>query len=146
MPVIKQLPTQVFHAEAGLIRHINDFEAILRIAFGIAIRKTVNIEGVNRHIVAPKLHSAAKHAMIILLGGKPLLIHCDPTVTDGIIRGRVFLNRRVYDAPDGTMFAPYGLDTPLLEVGSFFQWLHHRDFDVAAIKQVLNGGRRREQP
>jgi hypothetical protein len=141
MPVIKTFPTCVLPASVVRVHYANCLEARMTLGFGVTVTKRVIIEGIDSHRIPPQLRPLAKKAMVILVGGKSILVHADPAVQDGIVQGRVYLNEKVYDAPAGAMLVPYGLDQPLLEIGFFFEWLHGRNFNIEALKGVLNGHR-----
>lgn len=141
MSVIKTFPTQVLPASVVRVHYANCLEARVALGFGVTVTKRVIIEGIDSHRIPPQLRPLAKKAMVILVGGKSILVHADPSVQDGIVQGRVYLNEKVYGAPEGAMCVPYGLDQPLLEIGFFFEWLHGRNFSIDALKGVLNGHR-----
>lgn len=139
--LVKTFPTRVIPATVVRVHHLNCLEVRLQLDFGITITKRVIIEGIDGHRIPPKLRPVAKKALVVLVGGKPILVHTDPAVCDGILNGRVYLNEKVHEAPASALLIPHGFDQPLLEVGFFFQWLLEREFDFTALKAVLNGRR-----
>ena len=146
---LDDLPTRVVPAKTIRVQHLNCVEVSLHLDFGVKLDRKVHIEAIDQQAIPHKLRHKAKKAMVVLVGGKSLFVHTDNTMTqDGYIKGRLFLNEKVYAPPDDVMFTPFGFDPSiaLLEVGSFFNWLREREFDVGVLKEVLNGTRRSEGP
>lgn len=140
-PLIRHLPTRVTEGLVVCVHGVNCIEVRLHVGFGISVTKRIIIEGIDWHRIPPKLRALAPKALVVLLGGKPVLVHTGPEARDGRIYGRVYLNVRTHDAPAEVLHVPHGCEQPLLEVGFFFQWLQARDFDIPALLGVLNGRR-----
>lgn len=141
-----ELPTRVVPARTIRVQHLNCVEVRLQLDFGVQLDRKIIIESIDQHAVPHKLRHKAKKAMVVLVGGKHLFVHtADATTQDGYIKGRIFLNEKVYMPPKGTMLTPFGFDDrELLEIGTFFNWLQEREFDIGVLKEVLNGKRRSE--
>jgi len=134
-------PTRIY---SGRMKRVNGLASIiveLELGFEIKATKTVIVEGVSSVDVPPRLRSDASHCLVVLLGGKEVFVQIAGD-SDGeqnsAILGRVFLARKVFADPEGMMI-PHGLSTPLLEIGTFFQSLKERSYDVDYVKAVLNG-------
>lgn len=134
-----ELPSRLYRARTVRVERLNCVEVSLDLDFGVAVKKRIIIEGITPREVPRKLHSAAEHCMIVLLGGKRLVIHVADAADkrDGIIVGRVYLAERTFGDPPG-LRSPHGLDVKLLEVGEFFQHLAAHKFDGDQVKRVLN--------
>ena len=134
-----ELPPRSHHARTIRVHSFNCIEVDLELDYGVYIRKRIVLEGVQQSNVPKHLRIAAKHALIVLVGGKKLVIHVDSSkMSDGFIPGRVYLAERVYGEPEG-MVIPHGLETELLEVSLFYMWLVERDFNMNHVKAILNG-------
>lgn len=147
MALIKphELPTRVVPARTVQVVHLNCIEVRLQLDFGVQLDRKIIVESIERDRVPHRLRRPAKKALVVLLGGKALFVHTDPTAQDGYIRGRIFLNEKVYAPPAEVMMEPFGFPgRPLLEVGTCFQWLQTHEFDIGVLKEVLNGRRRSE--
>lgn len=142
MPLIKHTNTRVVLGDVQRVHHLNALQVRLHTGFGQTLSKRVVIEGIDQKAIPPMLRTQAKKAMVVLCGGKSVLVHTDDSSEDGHILGRVYLNEKTFDAPDGTLLTPHSLDRPMLEFGSFFRWLWDREFDIGALKEVLNGKRK----
>ena len=134
-----ELPSRLIRARSIRVEWFNCVDVGLDLDFGVQIRKRIIIEGIQPRDVPKKFHSAARHCMIVLLGGKRLIIRVDPGADrrDGILLGRVYLAEETYGDPPG-MRVPHGLDKKLLEVGEFFQYLLTKKFEDEYVKRALN--------
>lgn len=134
-----KLPSRLLDGHVIRVQTVNCVEVSLHLPFGISVVKSVLLEDVELKDVPPKLRQAAHHCLIVLLGGKDVVVHTsDENKRDGFVLGRVYLNERVYGAPAG-MAVPFGLDAPMLEVSAFYRWLSGVNYDITAVKAVLNG-------
>jgi hypothetical protein len=123
------------------VRSVNCVEVDIDLGFGISVKKTVVLEGIDRADIPKTLVSKAKHCLVVLLGGKNILIHIDDEQKDGHLYGRVFLDQKVFGDPEG-LIKPFGLDEPRLEVSTFYAWLKDQGFDIVLVKNILNGNGR----
>ena len=137
-----ELPPRLHRARTVRVQSFNCIEVDLELDYGVSIRKRIVLEGIQRSLVPEYRQKTAMHALIVLVGGKNLIVHIEPSnttkMTDGYIPGRVYLAEKVHGEPEG-MAIPHGLDEELLEVSLFYLWLLKRDFDMSLIKEVLNG-------
>jgi hypothetical protein len=135
-----ELPPQLLRGRVTLIRSVNCIEVRLSLAFGVQFAKRIVLEGIDRNFVPDRSKRDAKKALVLLLGGKDVIVHADTTSQDGFTIGRVFFDEKIYgDPPPEAWVQPYNIDAHMLEVSLFYQWLRERDFDRAAVKAVLNG-------
>ncbi len=133
------LPPQLHHARTVRVQSFNCLEVDLDLNYGVSVRKNIVLEGVQSADVPRHLRKAAQHALVVLVGGKRLIVHTErQDTTDGYIQGRVYLAERVYGSPEG-IATPYGLDLQLLEVTIFCRWLKTVDYDLRHVKAILNG-------
>lgn len=137
------LPPRLYRADVVRVQALDAIEVILDLNFGIHLRKRITLEGWSPQTIAPKLRSAAQHCMIVLLGGKSILVLTDDTNRNDTALGRVYLAEKL--APDYTgpgLLVPPGLDKPALEVTTFLQHLSTRSFDKSDVIRLLNGAPR----
>jgi len=130
--------TRLYSGRTVKVLSTNCIEVALDLGFGLHLNKRIVLEGVNNRSIPKKLRNAAQHALIVLVGGKRVLVHVDDTKQDGFLTGRVYLDEKVYGEPVG-MTIPFGRETPLLEVSEFYRWLGDVEFDLKEVKAALNG-------
>ena len=117
---------------------LNSIEVELQLGFGVSIRKAVRLEGIDESGIPRRNASDAKHCLVVLLGGKHLLVHTDAYRKGSMLVGRVYLDERVYGEPVG-MTVPFGMDEFRLDVSVFYDWLRTHGYDISVVKSVLNG-------
>ena len=123
------------------VHSLNCVEIDLQLGFGVSVRKSILLEGVQQKGIPRRLAANAKHCLVVLLGGTRVIVHVDDHRKDGFLVGRVYLDEKVYGDPAG-MMEPFGLGKKLLEVSSFYAWLADREYDITRVKAVLNGNGR----
>jgi hypothetical protein len=121
---------------------LNVLEVELQLGFGVSIRKAVRLEGIEERDIPRRNASDAKHCLVVLLGGKRLLVHTDAHREGRTLVGRVYLDERVYGEPVG-MTIPFGLDESRLDVSTFYDWLRAHGYDINVVKSILNGNGKR---
>ena len=136
-----RLPPQLLRGRVLRVRSINCLEIRLTLAFGVSVEKNVVLEGVDKNCVPEKRRQAAKRALIVLVGGKDVIVHTDTLAQDGFVIGRVYLDEKIYGKPEVGFVEPYNIDVPMLEVSTFYLWLRERDFDVRLATEALNGSK-----
>lgn len=136
-----RLPPQLLRGRVLRVRSINCLEVRLTLAFGVSVEKSIVLEGVDKNCVPEKRRQAAKRALIVLVGGKDVIVHTDTLVQDGFVIGRVYLDEKIYGKPEVGFVEPYNIDVPMLEVSTFYMWLRERDFDVRLATEALNGSK-----
>lgn len=132
------MAVRTFNAKTIHIREIDLVEVDLSLGFGISVRREINVEGVNPNMVPRKDFEAANRCMIILLGGKNLIVQADDSSSDRVVMGRVFLDEDVYGATD-SLLTPFGTNKKRLEVGNFFSEMVKHRFEAPFVRQILNG-------
>lgn len=131
------LPWAREHPERHRPEVIIDFD----LWFGIHGHKRVIIEGIDVGRVNAAQRGHAQHCLVVLLGGKRLLVKvADPRV-DGSVLGRVYLDEKVYHKPAGLVEVSdlLGDNRERLEIGTYFDALIACNFDVGFVHKTLNG-------
>lgn len=132
------LPSQLYQARCVRVHSPQRVEVALRLGFGVFANKSLLLEGVNRRDYTQTQWSDLQHVLIVLLGGKHLLVHADNNDSlDGHVPARVYLDEAVAVAED-YMTVPYTMVEPRLDVTKFVRWLKTKGFDMAVLKNVLN--------
>jgi len=137
VPRTDPLPPKLYHGKTIRVLSFNNIEAQVDLGFGVSVQKRVYIEGIDRELIK-SMSKAATHCLVVLLGGKRILLHVQKPDAEGQIIARVYLNERVYHDPEGFV-TPAGVDKPMLEIGIYMPWLAGQGFDIATVKRTLNG-------
>jgi hypothetical protein len=149
-----ELPKHPLHAPvfpgtatAGVIS-ANRFEAVVDCDFGMSKRQVFQLADFDTRALPHEAHNAAKHCLIVLLGGRDrLVLRPDPFSrrewhAQPVIRARVYLPLRAPVAPPPVGYVesmPEVKGGPFLEVSAYMHWLSERGFDVALVRSMLNG-------
>jgi len=139
----------LFSGTVRRIAGINRIEATIDLPFDIAITRPIVLEDVRVKDFPSDdlLRDRAQHCLIVLLGGKNIVVvpssyEVDRWRSKPTTLARVYLNERIFGEPVGFTPKMPGYDKPLLEVSSFYTWLRAQDFRVSEVKNVINGVRR----
>lgn len=108
-------------------------EVLLDIGFGVSLTRQVHID--SAPLCPPPLRSEAAHFLVILCGGKDLVVEIDTTEKDNFVSGRIGLRTR--NAPPDCAFRAHG--DSLLDVGKFLAKMHALQYPVHEARAVLNG-------
>jgi hypothetical protein len=108
------------------------------LGFNVSIERHVIVDGIAPERISASDTNAAAHALVVLVGGKPLVLRTDPAVRGYTITAVVYLNRKVHGEPEGLERVD-GWGTPLLNIGKFHAWLARYNYDVREALAVLNG-------
>jgi hypothetical protein len=135
--------SRTFRAKTVRVHSIGVVEVSLDLDFGVRVTKVLSIEGMRPSEIPEHLHSNAMHCLVVLLGGKRLLIQPDPVEREGwgripSVRARVFVDEKVHGTPVGLTTNIADATGDLLDVAPFCHDLCGSGFRVDAVKQVLN--------
>lgn len=146
---MKSLPpidSRSYKAKTLRVIPVRKVEALVDLDFGVQVQKTFIIDGLddNLGVDGEQAWSAARHCMIVLLGGKKLVVRPDPEVRHAwhrldAIKANVYVLGTFDDHPVGYVERLPEANGPALEVGPFITWLSSQNFDVARVKEALNG-------
>ena len=131
------LPPRLHRAKTIKVLWPHCIEADIELDFGVHVRRVVHLEGLDAQTVPSSLVSRAKHALVVLIGGKNLIINTEPTLNGSKVVGRLYLDVPVYGNPPG-MTIPPGLDQEMLEVSEFFLSLRKNGFNKDDVLSILN--------
>lgn len=136
--------TRLFHGRTVRILGMTTLEVAFDLDFGVTLSRSVALMNTSRYEDSPELRRRAEHCLIVLLGGKQVLVAPDMTFrtewgrTD-YLRCQVYYTGRVTGTPLGLVEHMPGTDGPVLEVGPYMTYLQTCNYDVAAVKATING-------
>ena len=141
---------KLFRGRTLKIHSIDRVEIQVELEFDFLARKMFSLElEFNPDELEEDDYSKAQHCLVVLLGGKRVVIEPDVACRDQWgrmkdIPARVYLVERVHGRPIGYTEGLPGYGEPVLEVAPFYNSLFP-NFDVTNVKSALNGqgGRRR---
>jgi len=134
-----KLPPRLFAAQTVRVVEPNRLLAEIELNFGVKIRRTLQLEGIPDTFAVRSWRAKAIHALVVLAGGKKLVVHVDDAESEPLI-GRVYLDERVHGRPAG-LECPYGLDVEMLDLSTYLLWLKDQQFDIGLVKRTLNGAK-----
>jgi hypothetical protein len=110
----------------------------VHLAWHVRLEKSFAVEGVVDARLPGDVADRAHHCLVVLLGGKSVLVHVDPT--DGSPRplARLYLDEKVVDPPQELLWTPHQSVEPRLAVAPFFRWLAGREFDHRQVLNIIN--------
>lgn len=118
-------------------------EAELELGFGVKLSRHIRLEGLDRQIIPSYLKNQAIHALVVLIGGKKIMVQAATDAIDTVVRGRIYLDHKFYGNPPG-MSCPAGADTEMLEVSEYLRSLVDKQFEIGEVLFTLNGKRPKE--
>lgn len=146
MKFLQPIGSRAYRAKTVRVVSLRKIEALVDLDFGVQVQKTFVIDGLREDlgVETEQSFSAAKHCMIVLLGGRKLVIRPDPEARSAwhkldAIRASVYVVGSFDDHPVGYVERLSEADGPALEVGPFVTWLSSQNFDIERVKEALNG-------
>jgi len=135
--------SKTFKAKTVRVHSVGAIEVLIDLDFGVSISKIVTLEGLLPSDISDSEKNKAQHCLIVLLGGKRLLIQPDPAERKfwgrkPDTRSRVFLDERIFGSPIGMTTGVAHEDGEFLDVVPFIQSLAGTGFQVEDVKAVLN--------
>lgn len=136
---VRRLPARLYEARSARVLSQCMLLAEIDLGFGCLAQRTLYVEGVD-HVPPPgELGDRANHCMVVLLGGKKLLLQISDFPIEGPVQARVFLDEHVYGHANlPGLTRPYGIDELMLDVGEFYRYLGRNRFNVALVKQAIS--------
>lgn len=123
------------------VHGVNRVELDIDLGFGVRVVRTFTIEGINHDTVPRELLKFAVHALVVLIGGKKVMVQPESELPDARLAS-VYLCERLHGHPVGYVADIPGLPQPILDVAMFFGWLSERSFEIRLVREVVNGRRR----
>lgn len=130
-----ELPPVIYRGKVSRIRSPNCVEVVLDLRFSVQIERGIVLEGIDTGLIPAHRREQAMYCLILLLSKRNVLVHTDDSQRDGFIKGRIFLAEAVRNPPV-PLQKPYRVDTALLEVSSFYQWLGTVNYDHVPVARL----------
>lgn len=120
------------------VHSVGRVEVEIDLGLGVHKQHIFALEDLQPKRISDELRSKACHCLVVLIGGKRLLVQPEHLRPDAK-RARLFLTEKIYGSPVGIVQHAPGIDRPILDVSVFMEWLSGSDFDVAKVREVTNG-------
>lgn len=124
---------ETFEAKTERIVDPDVLDALILMPFGVALSRRVHID--DAPICPPTLRKEAMHCLVILCGGKDILVQTNAEQRDHLISARVGVHAK---SPPLDCLMNVG-GKALLDVGKFLVFLQTRHYAVHEVRAVLNG-------
>lgn len=130
----------LFPARTVCVHAPNLIEATLDLGFGVSLTRIFRLDTVSTDGLDEEAYSRAKHCLVVLLGGKRLLVQPqDERTFKNPIEARIYLDEKTHGKLVGQTCGMSTSVDPVLEVGPYVNWLRARGFDLDDVKFALNG-------
>lgn len=133
-----------FRGRTLKIHSVSRVDVLVEMPFDLFVCKTFTLDalGFDDSAFDDDTYSDAQHALVVLLGGKRVIV--EPDISQRAhwghlrtITARIYLDARVHGAPVGLTKGI--LSNPVLEISPFFSWVAENKFNMGTMKRVLNG-------
>lgn len=125
-------------ARVARVLSVSRVELDVDLGFGVHVTRTFSVEGIDPKAVRDDEATKAVHALVVLIGGKNVLIAPETRRSDAR-RASLYLNERLRGTPVGLVAEAPGLTRSVLDVAVFFNWIAERSFDVSLVREVVYG-------
>jgi hypothetical protein len=134
---------KTFKAKTTRVHSVGAIEVLIDLDFGVSISKVITLDGLLPSDIPETEKNKAQHCLIVLLGGKKLLLQPDPTESNfwgrkPDVRSRVFLDERIFGTPVGMTTGVSNEDGDFLDVVAFLKSLASDGYQVEDVKNILN--------
>jgi hypothetical protein len=124
----------VLPAKTVAVRTVDTAIVDIDLGFGVRVQRYVTLDSMPT--IDAKLYPTAYHAMIILLGGKRLLLRTNTEQRQEMIRARVMVQDEFHPSVPG-LTAIDELLEPVLCVNTFFAEFIRRGYDIDFVKSAV---------
>lgn len=131
-----QLPSRLYNAHVHKVLSPNCVDVEIDLNFGITLNKNIVLEGVDTRTLSDAARRAATHCLVLIVGGRDIIIHTDDSLIDGHLKARVFLDVSGCDLPIG-MYTPFGLIDAFPEVSTIYTWAAENAFDADKVRSLM---------
>jgi hypothetical protein len=133
----------LFKGKTLRVHRINQIEATVELEFGVSVTRMFSLDAVSADVPSED-YDRAMHCLVVLVGGKRLILQPDEADRENwshrpVIAARVYLAERTYGKQVGHTCGLYSEVDPVLEVSPFFNWIRERGFRLADVKAAVNG-------
>lgn len=131
-------PANLVPAQVVRVHSVTQIDVQLDLGFGVFKRHLFALEDIRVSDIPPALRRDAAHCLVVLIGGKSVLLQPDTRKVSAKL-ARVYLTDRIHGSPVGLAMHAPGFDRPVLDVTTYYQWLRGCDFDLDEVRSVLKG-------
>lgn len=135
---------RLFHGETLRVHSAVLLDVLLDLDLDVRVRRSVVIQGFEMVSYNDAQKDAARHCMVVLAGGKNLVVQ--PSLDErpewgrtNLLRARVYLAEKIHGTPIGHTIGLPETRQPVLEIGPFMGWIAGRGFNVEDVKAAVNG-------
>lgn len=128
-----EMDIQTFDARTERIVDPDVIDSMISLPFGVAVSRRVHID--DAPVCPPSLRKAAMHCLVILCGGKDVVVEVNTNDRDHLITARVGVEAK---SPPLECLMQKD-DRALLDVGKFMRVLQQDQYAVHLVRAVLNG-------
>ena len=130
---------ETFPGHVIKLHSIELVEVTVKLPLGVDLRRLVIIDGVNPAFLRRDHVRDAWLGMIILLGGKDIVIEVDRQDLSTPLPGAVYLNDRARECPPSAKRTLPDYTEPLLDVAAVFSLFGDSGNFCNHVKRILNG-------
>jgi hypothetical protein len=131
-----QLPSRLYNAHVKRVINPSCVDVAITLNFGIVLNKNIILEGTDTHSLNDAAKKAATHCLVLILGGRDIIVHTDDSLIDGHIKARVYIDQTACALPVG-MLQPFGLYDLYPEVGTLYEWAAQNSFDADKVRALM---------
>lgn len=138
--VQREADLSLFPARTVRVHTANQIEVTINLGFGVGITRVLRLDNVSTDGLDDEVRSRAAHCLIVLVGGKRLLVQVEDTQTYATpVEARVYLDEKTNGTLVGHTFGLSDAVDPVLELAPFMNWLGQRGYRVDDVRRALNG-------
>jgi hypothetical protein len=136
--------SRIFRGKTLKIHAIDRVEILVELDFDFLARKVFALTlDFDPDELEEDDYSRAQHCLVVLLGGKRVMVEPEITTREqwgrsDAVGARVYLTERVHERPVGFTEGIPGHPDPVLEAAPFYNSLFP-EFDVTVVRSILNG-------
>jgi hypothetical protein len=135
--------SRTFVAKTVRVHAVGVVEVSLDLDFGVRLNRLITLPDMESSTIPDTVKSNAMHCLVVLLGGKQLIVQPDPESRSDWgkgqeINGRIYLDERVFGSPVGLTTGVSGCRADVLDISPYFESLRECGFEVSAVKDTLN--------
>lgn len=135
---MKFSPENLWKAKVKKVHSVNRVELCIELGFGCYVERLFTLEDVRVKDIPVEDRRAAVHALVVLIGGKRVLVQPENTSPDAKV-ARVYLVEKIYGSPVGVVMHAPNVEVPILDVSVFYSWLRPQSFAIDEVRAVVNG-------
>lgn len=136
--------SRIFRGRTLKIHSIDRVEISVELDFDVSARKVFSLAlDFDPDTLGEDDYSRAQHCLVVLLGGKRVLVEPEISTREqwgrsDAVGARVYMTERVHQRPVGYTEGIPGHIDPVLEAAPFYNSLFP-EFDVTVVRAILNG-------